>query len=269
MSIPDILTMVTRRVSSEPSETIILNKNTYTYSEDEDTIFIYGCGGTFKFAKKNYSLRISNKKIEVFRFEYFCNATQTIIPNKDMYGVNVGYALNKYVAARKQHSVYDLQRVHYIKMNTNAYPSYAFVFKIADTREAYAETANNLFRVFPPEVVCNITSFLKCDRPKENFYTAKDFPFDRNFVQEYSGEIPDMLSKYQIMKLLECGAICPAADFARPFDSGSLQCILLTDESYDHVYPNNAPNRLHDKYRTKEQMHEQLGKFITNFFINV
>ena len=74
MSIPDILTMVTLRVSSEPVETIILNKNTYTYSEDEDTIFIfiYGCGGTFKFAKKIYSLRITNKKIEVFRLEYFC-----------------------------------------------------------------------------------------------------------------------------------------------------------------------------------------------------
>ena len=165
------------------------------------------------------------------------------------------------------HRVYDLQKVNYLiagSINHNDKKlKLGFVFNIADTREAHAKTANKLFETLPPEIVIKIFSYLKCNKPRGDFYEASDFPYDSNFVQEYNSDIPKLLSKAQLKQLYDTGIIKLA--YYHPGYISS-QMIVLDDTSYDYVYPNNASNYLHSVFETKDDMKEVADTFSANFF---
>ena len=128
-----------------------------------------------------------------------------------------------------------------------------FVFDIEDTRKTYAAACNQLLTHLPQELVIQIAEHLGTTKSyftDGSEYSDKDFP--DNFKPKYKLQsIPEKLTKTQLQKLfqlgvLQLGFIC----------YGTIN--LFTEESYDHVYPNDEPNLLKKKFPTKQDFLRKL-----------
>ncbi len=206
---------------------------------------------------------IKRNGIKLFRNKYFCNISKSIVEEKDLFSTTKGYALNKHNVKFDQHLHFTLKPVYYINIPTkysrHNRHSFSFVFNIADMREIYADLHNNLLKSLPFEIVLEILKYQNIEKKGDGLFQVTDFPFD--FSQEFQGKIPDILSKLQLKKLFEIGAIKLAVSYWVKHSN-----IVLSDQSYDHVYPGNFPNALHSIFKSKEEMHEVKDAFLEDFF---
>ncbi len=197
---------------------------------------------------------------------YFCNIDKK---NVYVYETQKGFALNTHVVKKTQHSVFPLNPVHFIDIaGTYTYRRrdyyFSFVFNVVDMRKIYTDLSDKLLESLPFEMIIHIFSFLNFTKKGNGLYTVSDFPF--NFLQEFEGEIPKVLSKIQLKKLYEIGAIKLAYKSASSFNTLDGQLTQMTDESYEHVYPNNAQNLLQKIFKSKEEMNLVRDSFLEKFF---
>jgi hypothetical protein len=176
-----------------------------------------------------------------------------------------GFIQNNFVVTFWKPFGPNLHTVHYIPCCALRYgkADFYFVFDIEDTRKKYADACNELLTHLPPELVIQIAKHL--DTKKSDFYydieySEKDFPVV--FKPKYKLQsIPEKLTKTQLQKLfqlgvLQLGFIC----------YGTIN--LFTEESYEHVYPNDEPNLLKKKFPTKQDFLRKLEhlKYKINWF---
>jgi hypothetical protein len=268
--IETILAYLSTILETEPEpEVLILPKHEYEVLEFSNVYILeFNNGHTKTFEKKDWYIEFKRDRILLYSICYFCKIDKKYIKTEDLYKTNQGYALNTHVVKKTQHTSFSLNPVYFIDFNLEdscyRYKDtynyfFCFVFNVLDMRKIYAKTANKLVESLPLEMVMHIMTFLNCKKRGNGLYKVTDFPFD--FSQEFKGEIPELLSKLQLKKLYEIGAIKLA------YKSGLYSMIELSDESYDHIYPNSAPNILQKTFRSKEEMQRIKNNFLHNFFI--
>jgi hypothetical protein len=211
--------------------------------DDEPEVFVYSRG----------------KHVEVYNDIYYCSLSDSVVDKKDIFDVSEGYALNQHIVFNRSHHSFNLKPVSYILVRNSKGHSVPFVFKVRDMRKSYVYAATMLYDYFnlPKEIVDLIMWFSGCSKPKSK-YTVKDFPF--NFEREYKGELPAVVSREQLKRLYALQLV----NMAIPLNS--FPCYTaITEESFDYVYPNNAPNRLSDHFNTKEKMHKYIQTVLESF----
>lgn len=191
--------------------------------------------GTLTFSHTDYYGETLMDDEDVF----ICPISKKKISENDLLDVQYGYALNKYVVRRSPHNIYQLKQVPYI-----IYKKWSFVFEIVDPRETYYHVLNILTTQLPIVVVDKIAFFMGCDKIK-NTYILSDFKF--NFESKYKIN-SRKVSIEQLKKLFELGIVKIACN-----ETQSL--LIMSDDAFDHVYPNNAVNKLCSRFKTKEKMH--------------
>ena len=224
------------------------------------------------YSNKHYNIMIKKNEILIFKINYICNITKSIETKSNLFSTEKGYALNNHVVKLNEHKWFSLKPVYYINSIVHSVydPMYeyeheygidniTFVFNVVDMRKIYAETFNKLLDFLPYEMVLHIISFMDIKKKGNGYFKETDFPFD--FVQEFQGEIPEILSRSQLKKLYDNGTIKVAAQ-----GIGYNSFSAMTDESYDHVYPNDAPNALKQMFKSKKEMHMVKEKFLNDFF---
>ncbi len=186
----------------------------------------------------------------------YCPILKNIVPEETLLCVKQGYALNKHIVCKTPHYKYSLNKVAYIGaccLQSNDIP-FAFTFKVYDTRPYYTYRCNLLTKNLPIEIVDIVASYLgriaQDNYTYKSKYTPRDFLF--NFESEYQGPLPNQISRSQLLALYNMGIVLLAI---APIKGNYT---TLTDESYDYVYPNNAPNRLHQFFETKESMYKYI-----------
>ena len=246
--------------AEEPDETFVIDKSLVRDSDTHCELMISPLGETYKISKSQNRVVITQKKIEVYKYNYFCHFTQRIIKP---YLLQIGYALNQHIVLHKQHHQYDLNPVHYIdfcylpQREMDVY----LIFNIDDARIGYTYALHKLQTYLPKELVDHVASFMGCTRRKPKYGLA-DFPF--NFIQNYQGVMPKHLSLAQIKKLYDLGAIKMAVT---DFNHHQNMCIL-SDEAFDYVYSNGF-NRVRQMFDTKENMHGFIQYVYTKYINRV
>jgi hypothetical protein len=200
-----------------------------------------------KDTEPEYFVGLRGKKTPVYHDLYYCPVSRANVPTGDICYILEGYALNEHIVCYNQHPRFNLKKVACITIRDTIKKNYyTFIFNIQDRRKHYTEACTILGYQLPKELVDLVALYLGSSRPK-NTYTASDFPF--NFQSEYKGQLPTVISREQLKMLYKLG-------FVKLVDPDMISSYTaLTDESYDHVYPNNAQNRLNILFRTKEDMH--------------
>jgi hypothetical protein len=200
-----------------------------------------------KDTEPEYLVGERGKKTPVYHDLYYCPVSRANVPPGDICNVLEGYALNEHIVRYREHPRFNLKKVAFVTIrDTIKKNHYTFIFNIEDRRKHYMEACTLLCNHLPKELVDIIAFYLGSPRRK-NTYTPSDFPF--NFESEYKGLLPAVISREQLKMLYKLGVV----KLADPDMINSY--IALTDESYDHVYPNNTPNRLRILFKTKESMH--------------
>ena len=246
-----------RRISKKDYEILEFSK----YYE-----LVFKDGTTEELEKYGNYIEFQQDRILSYPTFYFCNIDKK---NVYVYETQKGFALNTHVIKKTQHSVFPLNPVHFIDIagtytyrRTDYY--FSFVFNVVDMRKIYTDLSDKLLESLPFEMIIRIFSFLNFTKKGNGLYTVSDFPF--NFLQEFEGEIPKVLSKIQLKKLYEIGAIKLAYKSVSSFNTLSGQLTQMTDESYEHVYPNNAQNLLQKIFKSKEEMNLVRDSFLEKFF---
>ncbi len=260
-----IFSQLTSFEDTEPEVFCMPKRQSIHFHENEDSFeFWYDKGETYIVNKKNWNVQIKKGKVLLFQIKYFCDISKSIVEKKDLFSTTKGYALNNHVVREIQHTRFSLKPVYYINIpkgytyKKKIY-NFSFVFNIVDMRKIYANLHNKLLESLPLEMVLHIMEYENFEKKGDGLFQVTDFPFD--FSQEFQGKIPEKLSKSQLKKLYEIGAIKLALT-----SNGLRSKIVLTDESYEHVYPMNAPNVLHNIFKSKEEMHEVKDAFLEEFF---
>jgi hypothetical protein len=211
--------------------------------DDEPEVFVYR----------------GRKNVAVYHDIYHCSLSGSVVDKKDIFDVSEGYALNQHIVFNRMHHSFNLKPVSYILVSNSKGYSVPFVFKVQDMRKSYVYAATILYEHFnlPKEIVDLVMWFSGCSKPKSK-YTVKDFPF--NFEREYNGPLPSVVSREQLKRLYELELVNMAIPLNR------FPCYTaITDESFDYVYPNNAPNRLSQHFNTKEKMHKYIKSVLESF----
>ena len=251
----------------EPEVLVLSNKQYELLEFSNDYLLQFKDGSSRIFKKSNWYLEFKKDRILSYQTCHFCNIDKKYIKKQDLFETEKGFALNTHVVKNTQHTMFSLKPAYFVtvpKRNkikyNDVYYYFSFVFNVVDMRKVYADTANKLLDTLPMEMVIHIFSFLNFNKKGDGLYKVSDFPFD--FCQEFNGEIPKVLSKFQLKKLYEIGAITPA------YTSGfsTIQLTQMTDNSYEHKYPNNAPNVLRKTFKSKEEMHHVRDSFLGTFF---
>ena len=204
----------------------------------------------------------SGKHVQVYNDIYYCSLSDAIVDKKDIFEIKEGYAFNGHTVITRPHHSFNLKQVSYIIASNSKGYTMPFVFNIRDVRKSYVYAAKMLYDYFnlPKEIIDLIMWYSGCSKPKDE-YTVKDFPF--NFEREYKGPLPTVVSREQLKQLYELGIVKMAIKL------NILPCFTnLTDESFDHVYPSNTKNRLSERFKTKEKMHECIQKVLEAFSLN-
>jgi hypothetical protein len=172
-----------------------------------------------------------------------CPITGEYIPSGSGVTFKRGYALNKHKTLFTPHKVHTLNDVYYAKVATfsGVYNAYAVV-KVVDGRVLSDETIDVMSRALPYDIVKIIAD--------QHFQIS-----DYNFAMMHNhGIIVNQPYTLQGLKqLYHNGIIEFGLDPSDGMSQSSIE--LLTDESYNYVYPNDGTSSLkqlhsHDLCRT-------------------
>lgn len=267
-SLESIVGSVSVYFDNEPDYIIKINKTKkQNFKEDEERYWIeeysskYGMHDIWEFFKENGYVEIYKNRIEVYLKKYHCGFSQQ--DNVSTYKVSYVYPITENVATTNNHSREGLESlpVPYIHIGTlsKTRELFGFIFNIVDTQNSYYHATQQLQEILPQELVEKIISHFGCDKSKRK-YTHDDFPL---IVEpHYKGQVPTLLSKYQLRKLYDLGFI--------KFSFQPHHLIgwhyILNDDGFDTIYPNNVKNCVRDKFKTKENMHNEIESILDKLF---
>jgi hypothetical protein len=247
----------------EYKESISINKKTKISTTNNNTIVSVGDYGEYTFSNVKYKIEVFKNRIDVYtltkKYFYKHNPMQDI----KIYEPMQGFILNKHVIKTQPHHMFDLNTTNMIYFTDVSYFNFYFVFDIEDKRETYADALNQIVnQSLPLEMVENIANYLGCDVPTQNdIYNKSHFPF--NFVSKYTQSMPTGFIKEQLFELYEMGVIKIA--YRNSYDVHP-NINILTDESYDYVFPNFQPNKITKMFPSKNHMHDFIDDILERFF---
>jgi hypothetical protein len=274
-----ILSSLSSFEDKEP-QILCMQKNKHIRFSENETSFHFwqdAHGHSYVFPKKDWNFEIKKGEVWLYRINYFCNITKSIVEEKDLFATTQGYALTTHVVKEKQHTHFSLKPAYYVNIPQKYVCGkrtchFSFVFNIIDMRKFYADIFNKMRESLPVELILYLISFMKFEGDYEKIwgrenvnFEVTDFQFD--CCQEFEGKIPEKMSKSQLKKMYENGTIKLAISSGYPLYGK----ILLTDESYmSEEYLGfgsfDSPNLLQQAFKTKEEMHEFKDGFLDEFF---
>ncbi len=213
------------------------------------------------FPNDNVKIEIFKKNINVYILENIYFYKHTLVENTKKYIPIEGYILNKHVVKKYPHTHFDLNRTICVPFKYTPDFELFFVFDIEDKRETYADTLNLLVerQILPPEIIEMIAFKLGMTELSDNgIYNKTQFPF--NFVSKYKLTMPECFVKEQLIELYKLGVFKLAY-----YNSYHASMNILTDESYDYVFPNAMPNKIRNIFSSKEEMQEFVRKHADDF----
>lgn len=227
--------------------------NVVDFSESSDAYYIELYDNTLMtYYKTSWNVsKINEKQFMIYEINYIMD--NKVIERKNLVKVSYMYALNVHYTMRHQHNKYNLNTVACVDINKRSVKCidgsiftgyYCLKFNIIDLRKVKAQEANEklmlLCEYVPAEIALHIMSFVMPPPKNGKMFTCSDFDF--NFAQEYTNEIPEILTKYQLKKLYMISAIKLAISRGRNTWAKKNEVyesyIDMTDDSFNYIYPN-------------------------------
>lgn len=201
-----------------------------------------------------------SKKVVIYE-KPWCNFSNSWIREKDIYEIKKGFILNHYaVLIRKYNILQPLTQCYLIKMGPlidefdvfdtldEIYNVY-FVFNIDDVHKQNILSlcmANNTRRQY--DMSCLPTEII--NKTVEDYLNKSSY----NFECSYKGVVPEKISHAELEYLYENGIVNVGISYRA-------NIIILSDESFDYIYP-NGKNPLKELYDSKKRMQKHLKHII-------